>query len=129
MQCSGIGHAGVIRVDKTNISCCCWGTYLPGPGEEPWSPTGADGMAQGPPPAPRVADLTHKRAPRHSTTGRLGTRLFVLVGEMNLCLALPFGVHSGKEIYGGNLGEGIVYLLNENFGKPLLGTQTSQGSN
>ena len=26
LQCSETGPAGVIWVDKTNISCCCWGT-------------------------------------------------------------------------------------------------------
>lgn len=43
--------------------------------------------------------------------------------------SLPCCVHTAEEIYGGSLGEGIVYLLKENFGKPLLGSQTSQGSN
>lgn len=70
-----------------------------------------------------------QEASGYPSLGWLGVRLFRLAGAASLCLAVPFRAHVGKEIYGGNLGEGIVYLLNENFGKPLLGTQTSQGSN
>lgn len=129
LLCSGIGLARVIQVDKMNISCCCLGKCLSGPGEKRWSPSRADGMGQTSPPAPLVRRPSLREAPGHLSPGWLSIRLFQLAGERSLCLAVPFRVHAGKEIYGGNLGEGIVYLLNENFGKPLLGTQTSQGSN
>lgn len=129
LLCSGTGLARVIWVDKMNISCCCLGKCLLGPGEKLCSPSGADGTGWAPPPAPLVRGPGLQEAPGHLTLGWLGTRLFRLAGEANLCLALPFCMHTGKEIYGGNLGEGIVYLLKENFGKPLLGSQTSQGSN
>lgn len=129
LLCSGVGFARVIRVDRMNISCFCLGKCLPGPGEKLWFPPRAHGTGWTPPPAPQVRGSGLQEAPGHLTLGWLGTRLFRLAGETDLGFALPFCVHTGKEIYGGNLGEGIVYLLKENFGKPLLGSQTSQGSN
>lgn len=131
LLCSGDGLARVIRVDKMNISCCCLGIGLPGPGEKLWSPSRADGTGQAPPPVPQVRELGLQEAPLTTGTEPLGgwAQDCRLAEETDLRLALPFCVHFGKEIYGGNLGEGIVYLLKENFGKPLLWSQTSQGSN
>lgn len=129
LLCSGVGLARVIQVDRMNISCCYLGKCLLGPGEKLWFPSRAHGTAWAPPPAPQVRGSGLPEASRHLILGRLGTRFFRLAGETSPGFALPFCVHTGEEIYGGNLGEGIVYLLKENFGKPLLGSQTSQGSN
>lgn len=47
LLCPGIGLARVIQVEKMNISCCCLGKCLSGPGEKLWYPSGW--MARGRP--------------------------------------------------------------------------------
>lgn len=90
LLCPGIGLTRVIQVDKMNISCCCLGKCLSGPGEKLWSPARADGMGQDSPPAPLVRGPGLQEAPRPLSLGWLGTRLSKLAGEMSLCLAVPF---------------------------------------
>lgn len=80
LLCSGVGLARVIRVDRTNISCCCLEKCLLGPGEKLWFPPRAHGTGWAPPPAPQVRGSGLQEAPGHLTLGRLGTRLFRLAG-------------------------------------------------